>query len=99
MMYQQGDVLLTKIENLPDGGKKHSNVLAEGEATGHTHRATGENVAVLEGEKEELFLSAPSGATIVHEEHKTLEVPPGYYRVRQVREYDHFEEEARRVQD
>lgn len=103
-MYQQGDVVLVKITDivdLPEGLKSHDNVLAEGEATGHHHVAEGEGVAVLEkeGEPGDLFLLAPNGATIGHEEHNPLTVPPGTYEVKHVREYDHFEEEARRVAD
>jgi hypothetical protein len=41
MIYQQGDVLLTKIDSLPLGNKverkERGYILAEGEATGHAH--------------------------------------------------------------
>lgn len=36
---------------------------------------------------------------VSHEEHKTISVPPGKYRIEIVREYDHFLEEARKVVD
>lgn len=98
-MLQQGDVILVSINKLPEDLKPHNNVLAEGEATGHHHTANGAGIAVMEGEKGELFLQAPLGATIEHEEHKVLDVPAGTYEVRRVQEYDHFEQEARRVVD
>ena len=42
MLYQQGDVLIRRIERIPDGAKKikptkRGFILAEGEATGHAH--------------------------------------------------------------
>ena len=37
--------------------------------------------------------------TVTHEEHNPVTIPPGVYRVRKVREYDHFAEEARAVAD
>jgi hypothetical protein len=38
-------------------------------------------------------------AEVSHEEHKTIAIPPGEYRIGIVQEYDHFAEEARAVQD
>lgn len=34
-----------------------------------------------------------------HEEHKTISIPPGEYKIGIVREYDHFKEESREVVD
>jgi len=104
MLYQQGDVLLTTVKRLPGKGKKVKSyngrlILADGEATGHAHA-----VAVAEGvEMREisgnLYLCCDKAATITHEEHGAITVPPGKYRVDRVQEYDHFAEEARDVQD
>lgn len=98
MMIQQGDVILIKVEKIPRGIKKKNNHLAEGEATGHFHNAIGKGVAVLE-KGEELYLDAPNGCEVEHQEHKTIAVPVGKFKVVRVREYDHFAEEARKVQD
>ena len=47
--YQQGDVMIKPVEQVPEGGTRVSGaVLAEGEATGHRHAGVGEGVAVLE---------------------------------------------------
>jgi hypothetical protein len=46
-----------------------------------------------------LYMRAPTGTTVVHEEHRVLEIPPGDYLIGIVREYDHFAEEARHVID
>lgn len=79
--------------------KLRHNRLAEGEATGHSHRAIGADVALYETAPETIRLSAPSGCEVVHEEHKTIALPPGDYDRIVVREFDHFAEESRRVID
>jgi hypothetical protein len=45
------------------------------------------------------YLKVGEPTEIVHEEHKTVTLPPGEYRIGIVQEYDHFKEEARRVVD
>ena len=99
MKCQQGDVILRRISDVPPHAiPRLDNHLAEGEMTGHFHAAVGDGVAVLQ-HKGGLVLDAPTGARIVHQEHKEIVVPPGVYEVRRVREYDHFAEEARQVRD
>jgi hypothetical protein len=46
-----------------------------------------------------LYMNAPNGTTIVHEEHDPITIPPGDYVIGTVLEYDHFAEEARKVID
>jgi len=97
--YQQGDVTIKPVEAIPSGAKPSGNrVLAEGEATGHKHLAAAEDVRLFMHQGT-LYMSAPTGTTVVHEEHGPLIIPPGEYRIGIVREYDHFAEEARRVVD
>ena len=98
MLIQQGDVLFQSLGAVPDGAARIGDVVAEGEATGHAHRVTGAGAAVLEAEGHR-YVSAPAGATVVHEEHAPVTLPPGVWDVRKVREYDHFAEEAREVVD
>jgi len=98
MFYQQGDVIIERVE-LIKGKKLGHLTLAEGEVTGHHHRVI-EGDAELYEEKDVLYLSVKSDeAQVGHEEHDTITIPKGDYVVRGVREYDHFSEEARRVQD
>lgn len=80
--------------------KRPNNILQHGEVTGHYHEATGQGVAVME-EGIEVWMLAPNGAIITHQEHGPIPVQPridGYDRLI-VREYDHFTEEARQVVD
>ncbi len=97
---QQGDVFMERVDSIPEGAvERQTNVLAEGEATGHSHRIFGEGVKVMEHQGK-LFISAPKGAEVVHEEHKPQTLPPGFVGVvRITQEYDHFQEEARNVAD
>lgn len=80
----------------PDG----SVVLARGEVTGHRHRFTGDSGVVMfrddglaRGMPTELYLghikiAAKGGAELRHEEHDTIKLPTGTYRVRRQREFD-----------
>jgi hypothetical protein len=98
-LYQQGDVLLTRVElkSVP-GTREPGLVLATGASTGHDHTAAGEGVALF-NERGSLYLNAPNGAEIVHPEHRTLPLPPGNYRIDRVQEYDHFGEQAQIERD
>ncbi len=97
--YQQGDVTIRPVDAIPEDAKDAgTRVLAEGEATGHKHLATAEDVRLFLDEGI-LYMRAPRGTTIVHEEHRTLEIPPGDYQIGIVREYDHFAEEVHPVID
>lgn len=97
--FQQGDVTIKPVSEIPDGAKPvGSRVLREGEATGHAHRVTTADVLLFLHEGT-LYMRAPSGTEVVHEEHNALSIPPGDYVVGAVREYDHFAEESRWVLD
>ena len=97
-MYRQGDVLITPCA-IPSGlrHKEGRCILAEGEATGHAHVAIGDGVEMYEDDKGVLWLSAPHGGEIVHEEHDKIDLAPGSYRITHQREYS--PEEIRRVAD
>ena len=104
VLLQQGDVLLESVDEIPAGAKtvepkERGYVLAEGEETGHAHVI--DKVADIEFvEKDGMFyIKNKKPVTVTHEEHKPITIPSGIWRVRGVREYDHFSEEARRVQD
>lgn len=102
--YQQGDVIIEPSQGLPSDAKTVAPkngllVLAEGELTGHKHAI--EDIGGVEFvEKDGMFyFTNKKPVTVKHEEHKTQVIPPGTWQVRGVKEYDHFLEEARRVQD
>lgn len=94
MLIRQGDVLLVPAAK-PDGARKVERddtgrlVLAEGEATGHAHAITDPGCDLVTDEQtDELFLLVyGDDVRLLHEEHDTLFVPPGAWRVTRQREY------------
>lgn len=100
--YRQGDVLLVEVADEPKGKTKKDGVLAEGEATGHHHRidphALKQGFAeLIEQGPQDLALLVKKPTRIVHEEHGTIEVPKGKYKVVLQREFSAGE--VRRVID
>ncbi len=102
---QQGDVLInpiydtTLLQNLKKVEKKPRGfVLAEGETTGHAH-VIDEDVELYEDDNGDLYLRALKDAAVVHEEHATIEIPPGWYEIGIVQEVDPFTEQIRKVVD
>lgn len=82
---RHGDVLLELVEGMPEGKKLDRKWLFEGEATGHAHRIdVGE---IFETKDGELYLRVDKLTKVSHEEHKTVTLPKGIYRVRQKRQY------------
>ncbi|NET51678.1 MAG: hypothetical protein F6K09_24110 [Merismopedia sp. SIO2A8] len=82
--------MLRRIDHLPTRGlqKKSGTTLAHGELTGHSHRIDQADRVQLWNRGGDLFLEvmAPS-ATLIHEEHRAIELPRGIYRVWKQREY------------
>ena len=88
MMKRQGDLLIVKVEKIPEGAIKQNNwVLAEGEATGHMHKLDSGEVYEENGV---LYFRVPQGSisTLNHPEHKPIEFETGEYKVVRQREYE-----------
>ena len=88
----QGDVLIRQVANVPQEAKPVGRddervVLAYGEVTGHAH-AISEKLAQLfltpDGRQ---YLNAGELVHLVHEEHDTIQIPPGNYEILLQREY------------
>lgn len=101
MYYQQGDVLITKTEkiDLTKAKKLNHLIVAEGEATGHKHQIIDKDKASLYLLDEDIILIIDEETALIHEEHKEINLPPGQYYISFKREYDHFEEEAKKILD
>lgn len=85
MIIRHGDVLIQKVEKLPEAKKLDRKFLFEGEMTGHAHRIdVGE---LFEDKNGELYLKVDELTKVTHEEHKTVTLDPGIYRVTQKRQY------------
>lgn len=103
VLYAQGDLLIERVADIrPSGaivgsGADGAIVLAEGEATGHRH-AIFDRVVMFRDDA--LARDIPGGlyvghvrvdgpaARLQHDEHDTIELPPGTYRVRRQRELE-----------
>jgi len=97
-MYRQGDVLLILVAALPKGAKDVTPsdriVLAHGEITGHAHAVCEPLTKSLPAGKArmwnagaERYLQVVETTALKHEEHATVPLPKGVYRVVQQREY------------
>lgn len=100
-----GDVIVERIDALPAMCKKiDKGILAKGEVTGHAHRVDLNDVDVYADKQGNLYTISKTdkGFVITHEEHKAVTVPLKTGEIGKVviqKEYDHFVEETRQVQD
>ena len=101
---QQGDVCIESAKIPKTAKVKQTNVLADGEVTGHAHRVvvpegSDATFTVLE-EKGDVYLSVRDGVVeLTHEEHHVQTIPAGDFKIGIVKEYDYDTEESRQVRD
>ncbi len=97
--YRHGDVMVQEVAALPDVRRKAPHtILAHGELTGHCHRIAQPKTAELYDTPEGMFLHVTAEqASLVHDEHDTIMLPTGIYRVWRQREYS--PEEIRIIRD
>ena len=98
--FQQGDVII-KTSTLKQGKKLNHLCLQKSDVSNHSHQITrGDAILYSTQDKEKQILVVKSKeAHLTHEEHKPIIIPKGKYLVYNVKEYDPFEEEIRRVRD
>ena len=105
-MYRQGDILIVPIDaatplGAPVQRERGSVVLAHGEATGHRHRIPSRHACLHERSgvpaPTERILHARRLVRLLHEEHDTIEIPAGMYRV--IRQVEYTPEAIRVVAD
>lgn len=102
---RQGDVLIVGVKSVPKSTEpvardKGRVVLAYGEVTGHAHAIKSKNAALFRDPKLAAVFMLVTGdgpVALEHEEHGTITIPPGAYRVVGQREYS--PQEIRRVAD
>ncbi len=99
MLFRQGDIYIEWVRCLPEGAiKQFSTVLADGELTGHRHRIRDFRTASVFDARGEMFIDVVADrAEIVHEEHGTIELNRGVYRVWRQREYDPWVDLQKRI--
>lgn len=94
-MYRQGDVLIVALDAIPSDQIQYAEIprdaslvqrgpqglaLADGKATGHTHRIDSQYASMYQRDGVR-FLEVSAPVELVHEEHGTITIPPGAYRV------------------
>lgn len=89
VLYRHGDVLIKRIDRIPLGAqRREGSILAHGEVTGHSHRIQQAEAVQLWSQNNELFLEVKEAiATLIHEEHRAIELTQGFYHVWKQREY------------
>lgn len=97
--FRHGDVIIQQVQHLPEDPQPLPHlILAHGELTGHAHRVTPAAGSRLFRTGQGMFLEIKAeGSKVVHEEHASILLPPGVYRVWRQREYS--PEEIRIVRD
>ena len=85
-MYRQGDILLTRIDVLPENLTEiKGDVIVYGTATGHAHKLV--DGTIFSDEKGNLYLTTKKDGKVIHEEHDTIELGKGFWAVKRQREY------------
>jgi hypothetical protein len=98
-MWRHGDVFIAAVKGIPRGAvRRAGTLLAEGEATGHSHRIERPETVELYERGGLLYLRVVAeSAQVIHQEHCPITLPRGTYRVWQQREYS--PREIRTVRD
>jgi len=97
---RQGDLLIQRIEELPSLlNLDKTNILAEGEKTGHKHELLGKSRVYRQQNGFVYFEVVEEIVKLVHQEHKTIQIPKGKYIVKQEREFNPFEMRRQMVKD
>jgi hypothetical protein len=92
---QQGDVFLEPIKSIPVSAKEiRKDKIAFGEITGHSHFSKGVTIFEKDGQE---YLDVPKDNKITHEDHPTINLPMGKYKIRIQQEY--FPDGSRNVKD
>jgi len=96
-MYRQGDVMVVKTDDIFEMNElekiERENqriVLAYGEVTGHAHAIKSTEADFYRSKRKDvphLYLVVNNNVDLSHEEHSTITIPPGKYRVIRQREY------------
>lgn len=89
---RQGDVLITRVDSIPSDAKelpraKRGIILAEGEVTGHAHRIPSRHATLMRTESDARYMRVTAPVALNHEEHTTVDIPKGDYRVTIHHEY------------
>ena len=86
--FRQGDIYFEEVESIPEDAKVQTDgIIARGEVTGHTHRVQNPSMGAIMMAASVMYLNAIKTMSIVHEEHNTIDLPPGNWQVLRQREW------------
>jgi hypothetical protein len=99
MLWRQGDIYIESIATVPQTARALPEVvLADGEVTGHQHRIAEFGSAFVLEDRGQIYLDVVAErARVVHEEHGTIALDRGAYRVWRQREFDPLQQLLHRV--
>ena len=103
--YQQGDVLLKRVSELPAKlTPLKTKILQSGETTGHKHQFQPRDKVKLFAEPDTVmpgmrihthdgvtYIEVETESLLTHEEHKPISIAPGIYQIDLVREFNYDE--------
>lgn len=78
---RQGDVMLRRINKIPDGLKKVKATFALGEVSGHHHSLEGNGATCFASDENTLaeYTQVTEPTSLTHQEHSTHIIPPGVF--------------------
>jgi len=88
-IYWQGDIVFVPVDGLPKEEKTEvkDRILARGEITGHTHAVRQGAEAMVYMMGTQMYLHALRPVEIDHQEHGTITLPIGYFKIQRQAEY------------
>ena len=98
-LFRHGDLLIREIHSIPHTAKPiHTNIIAEGEKTGHNHTLHGSH-QIYETTDNHKYFEAKQELKIEHPEHNTIIIPKGIYTVAHERHLNVFLDRVEEVVD
>ena len=106
LQFQQGDINITYIAKPEKVKPIKAKPIRLGESTGHSHRIVGSEWSLFEPDDWQnkragvilAEIKSPD-CQLVHEEHKTIDLPVGFVEFRPTVEYDHFANRSAYIRD
>jgi len=92
MQIRQGDILFVRVEEELEGEQVEDGVVAQGEATGHHHRVSWDDLkagsaeVLRDGPRGDLALVVKKPSRVTHQEHDTVMLSEGNWKVVRQRE-------------
>lgn len=89
--YRQGDVLIERIDRVPDDVQKQKAgervILAHGEATGHAHEIDSSAADAWKSGDQTVAIKTKRAVQVTHQEHAPIPLQPGIHKITRQREY------------